>query len=409
MSLTKIHSEDRQRYSSEADLNEFYNSIFSSEVENSRKLSESFTKTDSEKHNSEESDSESKSETDTKSIPFYKKYLQISLNPEFIELLLKLDTEYHRQIISKQETYNTALTDLENAQLSILANIQIQHQTADDINEINQRLVINRENLIKMNVEELTEYKKSCVKEWRETVKKLFFEEKGFIGHLKARINGGNFEGGDTLMFGNRMTKLKSINKDDFDLCHDQNLDSFDEYFSVTIGHQLKTQHNIRVLRGDIIHTYGNYSLEFRQEERLNSFSGIYRVDPTSAFFIDEVGGKKKEASLKKRLETVADKYPEYHFGSDRECEVGLSFVKDKHEEGSYFTRYSNLSKIDGVFWMKAKRREILQPLYQHHPVLKQLHVGYDSELNLFLFFILFVYQNQQFHYFSEVKTKSQS
>ena len=108
MSLTKIHSEDRQRYSSEADLNEFYNSIFSSEVENSRKLSESFTKTDSEKHNSEESDSESKSETDTKSIPFYKKYLQISLNPEFIELLLKLDTEYHRQIISKQETYNTA-------------------------------------------------------------------------------------------------------------------------------------------------------------------------------------------------------------------------------------------------------------------------------------------------------------
>ena len=112
MSLTKIHSEDRQHYSTEADLNEFYDSILSSETENSRKLSESFTKTDSEKHNSEESDSESKSETDTKSIPFYKKYLQISLNPEFVELLLKLDTEYHRQIISKQETYNTALTQV---------------------------------------------------------------------------------------------------------------------------------------------------------------------------------------------------------------------------------------------------------------------------------------------------------
>merc|ERR1712127_652843 len=214
--------------------------MLSTENDKLQAPSESFTKTDSEKQNSEESDSETRSETDSRnSIPFYKKYLHISLNPEFVELLLKLDTEYHRQIISKQEAYNTALTDLENAQSSILTNIQIQHQSAEDINEINQRLVNNRENLIKMNVEELTEYKKSCVKEWRETVKKLYFGEKGFLGHLKARINGGNFEGGDTLMFGNRMTKLKSINKDDFDLCHDYNLDSFDEYFSVTIGHQL--------------------------------------------------------------------------------------------------------------------------------------------------------------------------
>jgi len=73
------------------------------------------------------------------------------------------------------------------------------------------------------------------------------------------------------------------------------------------------------------------------------------------------------------------------------------------------------LSKIDGIFWMKAKRREILQPLSQHHPVLKQLHVGYGIELEFCVknktkvYFLYFFPEIEATFFTFQINTRGQS
>ena len=198
----------------------------------------------------------------------------------------------------------------------------------------------------------------------------------------------------------NNRTRLSSTSS--YDTVSDSHIDRVDEHFSVSIGHQLKSTHNLRLLRGDILHTYGNYSLDLRQEERLRSFSTIYKCDPVAAFFVQETSTANykipNNMTLYHKIQRSSLKYPEYHFVEDytpcRELilhpdKPGMD-INDPRQHHLYLSggpelagtgsgsslklqRFSTLKEIDSIFWFESKRRDILKPLNQKHPILNHL------------------------------------
>lgn len=393
----------------------------------------------------EQSSKPNNSSNSTQESPeFYEIFTKVTENFDYTTILLKLDTSYNYKLKNSLLKFNEEISDLEKSNYNIIQKASTSNNySIDEINQLNLNLITKRENLIEQNFKDILTLHKQFVDEFKCSINNILDPKisQVFYKNLLIRIqtleneqnyeklNGSNnFElsprsslfssltqGGSSLggLGGGGDAKLfkKQSSTSSFDTLPDAHLDKVDEHFSVNIGHQLKSNHNLRLIRGDITHTYANYSIDLRQEERLRSFSTIYQCDPTCAFLVNETNfqnnfGGYAGKSLYRKIQESALKYPEYHFYHDTSFDMKKQIFYCIAGEGDFLDtasspvststsnlpnsasthslsphisetlqiqRFSTLKEIDTIFWFKTKRKNILKPLNQNNPILANL------------------------------------
>eukprot|EP00794_Sanderia_malayensis_P015610 gene15610-17183_t len=337
---------------------------------------------------------------DAENIEFANVYHELIHSPA-LETLLQLEHNYSVAVGEMLEQRNISLEKLhqkhEHDMSYLIENIGTSY-TDMDVNDLSTRHLEEyqiQETYWSSSLSDLQEMQKRDYREWVRSV------------HDNTIANSGKIDLGDFTAYAkqNSFTETSDPAKPHYDFVH-QDAIKMEESFTIHLGHQMKTMHNIRILCGDILslcrHTAafigGNL---VPQPRRLQTAMSLYSQS-LSALVLLVDNRLQSQMGIKKEFRNICMQSTDFHF-ADLDKQLSAIEVKLEqrpsrtrtirsssvlHKIGSdqqhtpatttsllqtgdfYLTKHSNLAEVHTIFHLVTDDSVLKNNITSRHPII---------------------------------------
>lgn len=270
--------------------------------------------------------------------------------------------------------------------------------TEEDVNKLSVTHFAELDDLRKMWERSLRDQRNEQRREFELWITKVDseFQEKGdgneIAEKMRTRSKQSHVQEGDGQL-------LDSLRAQDLD-----QKNSMDESFTINLGAQLKTTHNLRLLSSnvlDICRSRDVANVSMPTPQRIQTAMSLYSHS-LSALVLLVDNRVNSYCSLKKEFAALCERSTDLHFPS---LEEQFSFIRRDLETRSatlssgdfYITRHSNLSEIHAVFHLVSDESVLSADISSRHPLVmglrNVLRTAYLSDVTTICLPLLLVHE----------------
>jgi hypothetical protein len=314
--------------------------------------------------------------------PFWQRYHMLIHSGLLTEALVALEHSFSLAIQNMTHDRDQAIQSVRNHQTQEMEQMlaRVGHSVSEqDVNKLSVTHFAELDDLRKMWERSLSDQKKQQRQEFEDWITKLYQDwqnEKGDRKEIVQKIRDWTDTSAPS------MSHSSAEQPDDGDLSH---ANVMDESFTINLGAQLKTTHNLRLLSRGILEMCRN------RDGASQSLPTPQRIQTAMSLFSSSLSGLvllvdnrvSSYSSLKKEFADLCERSTDFHFPSLSEQLTQVRRELELRSESGqsatlrvgdfYTTKHSNLSEIHAVFHLVSDESVLSAEITSRHPLLMGL------------------------------------